>query len=100
LILATPAPSRANASVDHLTRNGFRSRLAAGGFNAWKASGGATAPKAAMSTASAAGRLRQAHAALESYRPQLDVRRSQLARRAMLLPTESQRALLFPTESQ
>ena len=38
--------SISNASVDYLTKNGYKARLVAGGFDAWKDAGGKTIPKA------------------------------------------------------
>lgn len=37
--------SISNASVDALTKQGFKARLIPGGFDSWKAAGGATIPK-------------------------------------------------------
>jgi rhodanese-related sulfurtransferase len=37
--------SISNASVDVLTKQGYKARLVAGGFDAWKDAGGATTPK-------------------------------------------------------
>jgi rhodanese-related sulfurtransferase len=45
LLFCAHGRSISNASVDYLTKNGYRARLLAGGFDAWKDAGGATAPK-------------------------------------------------------
>jgi rhodanese-related sulfurtransferase len=37
--------SISNASVDYLTKNGFKARLIAGGIDGWREGGGATVPK-------------------------------------------------------
>jgi Fe-Mn family superoxide dismutase len=37
--------SISNASVDHLTKAGYKARLVPGGFDSWKEAGGATAAK-------------------------------------------------------
>jgi rhodanese-related sulfurtransferase len=37
--------SISNASVDYLTKNGYKARLIAGGIDGWKDGGGATVPK-------------------------------------------------------
>jgi Fe-Mn family superoxide dismutase len=45
LLFCAHGRSISNASVDYLTRNGYKARLIAGGFDAWKDAGGATVPK-------------------------------------------------------
>ena len=37
--------SISNASVDYLTKAGYKARLVPGGFDSWKEAGGATTPK-------------------------------------------------------
>ena len=46
LLFCAHGRSISNASVDYLTKNGYKARLIAGGFDSWKDAGGATAPKA------------------------------------------------------
>ncbi len=45
LLFCAHGRSISNASVDYLTKNGYRARLIAGGFDSWKDAGGATVPK-------------------------------------------------------
>jgi thiosulfate sulfurtransferase len=46
LLFCAHGRSISDASVDYLTRNGFKARLISGGFDSWKDAGGATVPKA------------------------------------------------------
>lgn len=46
LLFCAHGRSISNASVDFLTKNGYKARLVAGGFDSWKDAGGATVPKA------------------------------------------------------
>lgn len=46
LLFCAHGRSISNASVDYLTKNGFKARLIAGGFDGWKDAGGATMQKA------------------------------------------------------
>ncbi len=45
LLFCAHGRSISNASVDYLTKQGYKARLVAGGFDTWKEAGGATAPK-------------------------------------------------------
>lgn len=45
LLFCAHGRSISNASVDYLTKHGYKARLIAGGFDTWKEAGGATAPK-------------------------------------------------------
>lgn len=45
LLFCAHGRSISNASVDYLTKNGYKARLVAGGFDGWKDEGGATTPK-------------------------------------------------------
>jgi rhodanese-related sulfurtransferase len=45
LLFCAHGRSISNASVDYLTKNGYKARLIAGGFDSWKDAGGATVPK-------------------------------------------------------
>lgn len=45
LLFCAHGRSISNASVDYLTKNGYKARLVAGGFDSWKESGGATMAK-------------------------------------------------------
>ena len=45
LLYCAHGGSISNASVDYLTKNGYKARLIAGGFDGWKDAGGATAAK-------------------------------------------------------
>jgi rhodanese-related sulfurtransferase len=45
LLFCAHGRSISNASVDYLTKNGYKARLVAGGFDSWKDAGGATVPK-------------------------------------------------------
>lgn len=45
LLFCAHGRSISNASVDYLTKQGYKARLVAGGFDSWKDAGGATAPK-------------------------------------------------------
>lgn len=45
LLFCAHGRSISNASVDYLTKNGYKARLVAGGFDGWKDAGGATIPK-------------------------------------------------------
>ena len=45
LLFCAHGRSISNASVDYLTKNGYKARLVAGGFDTWKDAGGATVPK-------------------------------------------------------
>jgi rhodanese-related sulfurtransferase len=46
LVFCAHGRSISDASVNYLTKNGYKARLVAGGFDTWKAAGGATVPKA------------------------------------------------------
>ena len=46
LLFCAHGGSISNASVDYLTKSGYKARLVAGGIDGWKDAGGATAPKA------------------------------------------------------
>jgi rhodanese-related sulfurtransferase len=46
LLFCAHGRSISNASVDYLTKNGYKARLVAGGFDSWKEAGGAAVPKA------------------------------------------------------
>jgi rhodanese-related sulfurtransferase len=45
LLFCAHGRSISNASVDYLTKNGYKARLVAGGFDSWRDAGGATTPK-------------------------------------------------------
>lgn len=45
LLFCAHGRSISNASVDYLTKQGYKARLVAGGFDTCKEAGGATAPK-------------------------------------------------------
>lgn len=45
LLFCAHGRSVSDASVDYLTKNGYKARLIAGGFDSWKAAGGATVAK-------------------------------------------------------
>jgi rhodanese-related sulfurtransferase len=45
LLYCAHGGSISNASVDYLTKNGYKARLIAGGFDGWKDAGGATVAK-------------------------------------------------------
>lgn len=45
LLFCAHGRSISDASVDYLTKNGYKARLVAGGFDSWKAAGGAAVPK-------------------------------------------------------
>ncbi len=45
LLFCAHGRSISNASVDYLTKQGYKARLIAGGFDTWKEAGGATTPK-------------------------------------------------------
>ena len=45
LLFCAHGRSISNASVDYLTKNGYKARLIAGGFDGWKDAGGATVAK-------------------------------------------------------
>lgn len=45
LLFCAHGRSISNASVDYLTKNGYKARLIAGGMDGWRDAGGATAPK-------------------------------------------------------
>ncbi len=45
LLFCAHGGSISNASVNYLTKNGYKARLIAGGIDGWKDGGGATAPK-------------------------------------------------------
>ena len=45
LLFCAHGGSISNASVDYLTKNGYKARLIAGGIDGWRDAGGTTAPK-------------------------------------------------------
>jgi rhodanese-related sulfurtransferase len=45
LLFCAHGRSISDASVDYLTKNGYKARLVAGGFDSWKEAGGAAVPK-------------------------------------------------------
>ena len=45
LLFCAHGRSLSEASLNHLTKNGYKARLVAGGFDSWKDAGGVTAPK-------------------------------------------------------
>jgi rhodanese-related sulfurtransferase len=45
LLFCAHGRSISNASVDYLTKNGYKARLIAGGIDGWRDAGGVTAPK-------------------------------------------------------
>jgi rhodanese-related sulfurtransferase len=45
LVFCAHGRSISDASVNYLTKNGYKARLVAGGFDSWKDAGGATVPK-------------------------------------------------------
>jgi len=45
LLFCAHGRSISEASVDYLTKNGYKARLVAGGFDSWKDAGGATVSK-------------------------------------------------------
>jgi len=45
LVFCAHGRTISDASVNYLTKNGYKARLVAGGFDTWKDAGGATVPK-------------------------------------------------------